>query len=186
MSIQEDAPADTFNLWIIKGCLTNGYNMHHLVCCAFQTLVCVIKTHLMLWMLLWIIGVFLWKHWSDWRTHLLLHTDILRGSYQNTWKVNCILKFSNITTKRWKLVKIIVFWFCFFFHNDFSIYISLSIFSWHVLCYTGYLALKNKARLQQCVFIKKCGNCKVMSGFVEIGFEMTQTVKNSLRHIVYI
>lgn len=52
MSVQEDAPADTFNLGIIKGSLVNGYNMHNLVCCALQAPVCVIKTHLMLGMLL--------------------------------------------------------------------------------------------------------------------------------------
>lgn len=51
-SVQEDAPADTFNLWIIKGFLVNSYNMHNLVCCALQSLVCVIKTHLMLGTLL--------------------------------------------------------------------------------------------------------------------------------------
>lgn len=47
-NVQENAPADAFNLWIIKGSFVNGYNMHNLVCCALQTLVYVIKTHLML------------------------------------------------------------------------------------------------------------------------------------------
>lgn len=52
MSIQEDVLADAFYLCIIKGSLVNGYNMHNLVCCALQTLVCAIKTYLMLGMLL--------------------------------------------------------------------------------------------------------------------------------------